>query len=135
MNTLIRGTVLVLIAAVTTGCGTETVPTAPTLETSFTYATSITPNGAAARTFSTYDTGSITATLTSVTPAVPLGLGIGIPRSDGGGCLLTTSVEAASSSTPQLVLSADSASTYCVKVFDVGRVTERAEFSVTVTHQ
>jgi hypothetical protein len=135
MNTLIRGTVLAVIAAVTIGCGTETVPTAPTLETSFTYATTVTANGAAARTFSTYDTGTITATLTNVTPAVALGLGIGIPRSDGGGCLLTTSVEATSSSTPQIVLRADSASTYCLKVYDVGRVTERAEFSVTVTHQ
>ena len=67
MNTLIRGAVLVLIAGATIRCGTETVPTAPTLETSFTYTTSVTPNGAVARTFSTYDTGSITATLTSVT--------------------------------------------------------------------
>ena len=135
MNALIRGTLLVPIAAAAIGCGTETVPTAPTLETSFTYTTSVTPNGAVARTFSTYETGSITATLTSVTPAVTLGLGIGIPRSDGGGCLLTTSAEVTSSSTPQLVLRADSASTYCLKVYDVGRVTERAEFSVTVTHQ
>lgn len=126
---------LVLVAVGNAACGSATVPTSPTLETSFTYASSLTSHGAASRTFTTYDAGNVTATLTSVSPAIVLGIGIGIPRSDGGGCLLTTAVETASGSAPQLSIRAESASAYCLKVFDLGRVAERAEFSVTVTHQ
>lgn len=134
------GLATVLVACVCvggSGCSdtAATATSATTLDTSFTFATTITANGAASRTFSTYNAGTITATLSSVTPAIVLGVGIGIPRSDGGGCLLTTSVEASSGASPQLSIRADGAATYCVRVFDVGRIPEQASFSLLVTHE
>ena len=73
--------------------------------------------------------------LTSVRPdqCIELGVGLGIPRGDGGGCHLSQSVSAVSGSATQLSANVD-AGTYCVKVFDLGTLANEVSFSITIVH-
>ena len=49
------------------------------------------------------ETGTLSATLTSATPPnLLVGLGLGIPRADGGGCYLTTAVNTLTSAAVQV---------------------------------
>ena len=109
---------------------TETTTTATDLNT---FTSRIARGGFASRAFSMTVAGTIQASLTTVTPSVPVGLGVGIPQSDGGGCNVTQSVETSAAASPQLSLAAD-AGQYCVKVFDTGYVVDAVSFSVTISH-
>lgn len=118
-------------------CSSDTSdPVSPTTipSTSFTYATTFTARGAVTRSFEQIGRGPVTMTLTSVTPEVPLGIGIGIPRQDGTGCNLTTALTATPAASPQITITADPG-TWCVRVWDPGTVTgERVSFTMSVTH-
>jgi hypothetical protein len=89
--------------------------------------------GFASRSLTLTTAGMIEITLTSVLPAVRVGLGVGVPNADGGACNLSRSLETIAGDSPQVTTAAD-AGTYCVKIFDVGHVEESASFSITVTH-
>ena len=95
------------------------------------FASQITRGGFASRQFTIAAAGTVQVTLTSVTPDIVLGLGIGIPRPDNRGCYLSASVNTAAASSPQITAAADAGS-YCVEVYDIGTITEIATFSVTV---
>jgi hypothetical protein len=60
---------------------------------------------------------------------VTVGLGVGIPQSDGAGCYLTETVSAGAGS--QLTVAVE-AGTYCVRLFDTGALTSQVAFSVTI---
>jgi hypothetical protein len=89
--------------------------------------------GFATRAFSFATAGTIQVTLSQLTPSVVVGIGVGIPRPDGGACNLSRSVETMAGSGPHLSVAADSG-TYCVKIYDVGQIEDSATFSVIVTH-
>jgi hypothetical protein len=71
----------------------------------------------------------VTVTLTAAT--VPLGFGIGVPRSSPVGCRLSTSVVDAPGATMSVVIEKGD---YCVEVFDDGRLPAEAPFTITVTY-
>jgi hypothetical protein len=123
----------VLVSA--SGCSdaaeTPASPTSPS--TGFTLSTAISTGGAASRTFVTTSSGTIAATLTSATPPVILGLGVGIPAGRDAGCSLTQSVTAEPGSEARVNVDAEPG-TYCVKVFDLGHVANQVSFSATVEH-
>jgi hypothetical protein len=134
MTARARAQSLALLVMCSMACSESTsTPTSATTAPGFTFSSTFTSNGSAARSFTTGDHGTIAATLTSVTPAVVLSVGVGIPRADGGGCSVTTEVTTASGTTPQLSVTAEPG-TYCVKVSDKGQLQETAAFSVTVTY-
>lgn len=139
MTVIIRFVVVLAAIVWLAGCttyfetptsSTDTTTATPDLST---FTSRVTPGGFASRSFTTTAAGTIQATLTGLTPPVPIGLGIGIPQSDGGGCNVTTSVETMPANAPQLSVTAD-AGTYCVKVFDMGHIVEAVSFTVNVTH-
>ena len=124
---------LLVAAGIASGCGSAT-PTTPTTATRTSPVTEswtgvLGPGGTSSHTFITAQSGTITVTLTS--SDVPLGLGIGVPRSVNGGCRLATSqVDAAG-----LVVSAlADAGSYCVEVFDDGSVGKQAAFAVQIVY-
>jgi hypothetical protein len=124
---------LLLCSACGSGNTTTTPPPASTAGTD-TFATLVTPRGTAAHTFPVDTAGTITMTLTSVTPAIPIGLGIGIPGQGTSICSLSQSVETTAGAAPQLTIAVDPG-TYCVQVYDSGHVTDPGvSFSVTVVH-
>ena len=112
-----------------------TSPSPPASPVTVVYDSQLYPGGTASRTLTVTQSGTVYLTLTSVRPdaAVALGLGVGIPRADGGGCHLSQSISVASGATSQLSTNVD-AGTYCVKVFDVGTLTDAVSFSVTIVH-
>lgn len=129
----LRWTTLALVTCGMACSDGSATPTSPVPATSFTFASEFASAGAATRSFRTGDWGTIAATLTTVTPPVVLSIGVGIPRADGGGCSITTSVDTPAGAEPQLVVTAEPG-TYCVQVSDAGRVRETVAFSVTVTY-
>ncbi len=122
-------------AGCTTYFDTPASPTPATVEVPdlSTFSSDVRKGGFASRSFALKTAGEIQVTLTSVTPSIVIGVGVGIPQSNGSACSLSKSVEAAAGNSPQLTTTADPGS-YCVKVFDTGQIQESASFSVTVTH-
>ncbi len=109
-------------------------PTSPTTTPDPSLFTSqVVRGGSATRAFSLTTAGTIQVTLSELTPSVMVGLGVGIPRPDGGACNLSRSVETMAGSGPHLSVAADPG-TYCVKIYDVGQIEDSATFSLNVTH-
>jgi hypothetical protein len=122
---------VVLVATV--GCGKST-PTAPTSTSPVTetFSSMLTAGGASAHTFSVTERGVISVTLTSVDPAIQVGIGVGIA---GGtpSCALTKSALLAPGATLQIVETADPGN-YCAEIFDPGTVVGHVTFSMTIEH-
>ena len=88
--------------------------------------------GASSHAFTASQNGTVNLTLQSLGGgAGTVGLGLGIPRSDGGGCLLTQSVTASPGGAPQLSAQV-SAGTYCAKVFDTGTLVRPVTFVLQI---
>ena len=124
------------LAVVIASCSTAEVPTAPDAGPFLdVFASQLGVHGTATRSFTVREPGTVSVTLTSAGPpaTLELGLGVGIPNSSGAGCNLTKSVVTGAASSPQLTIDADGGA-YCVRVFDVGNVTENVTFSVSVLH-
>jgi hypothetical protein len=98
-----------------------------------TFASTLAVQGTASRAFTVAKAGTVSVTLATLAAAAEVGLGLGIPRSDGTGCLLYTSLNTVAGATAQITGSAE-AGTYCVKLYDVGNLTRGTVFSVTIAH-
>ena len=87
--------------------------------------------GSASRTIDATTTGAITVVLTSTAPAgVPVGLGVGISRSNGT-CALSSAVEAAAPT--QISINVEKGS-YCAKIYDLGALDGPMEFTVSLSY-
>ena len=92
----------------------------------------INPGGGASREFTLTSGGTVAVTLTTTAPSgVALGLGIGIPRSNGS-CALSAGVQAVAGAAAQIATTAEAA-TYCAKVYDPGTVTEPTTFTIVIS--
>jgi hypothetical protein len=100
-----------------------------------TFQSMLTATGEASRTFSPSRNGTATVTLDAVgpPPTLVVGMGIGIPRADGSGCLLARAV-VTPAGTGQLFSLPVETAVYCVKIFDVGNVVDSATFTITIVH-
>ena len=90
--------------------------------------------GSATRAVTASQVGTLSAIVSNATPAnLLVGLGLGIPRADGGGCYLNTSVNTLTNAAAQ-VASAVEAGQYCVKIYDPGTLTSNVSFTVSASH-
>ena len=98
-----------------------------------TYTSTVLPGGFTARTFDASTRGNVTVFLDTIDPAsvASLRLGIGLPRVDAGGCLVTQSHTATRGS--QFTFPVD-AGTYCLQVSDPGTLTGPAVFGLRIQH-
>ena len=128
--------ITLLVSLASAACNEPVTPTSPTTTITSpvvdTFASQLTPLGTATRAFSMRETGTVTVTLTSVSPASIVGVGVGIPRPDGFGCNLTHAVETGAGSSPHIETTAERGS-YCVKLYDPGRLPGPVSFSVTIS--
>jgi hypothetical protein len=95
------------------------------------FASNLAPNGSSLRTFVMSSTGTVTLTLDSVTPSRVVGFGLGIWRAERSTCSLNQSVTSGPGA--NITATVDQG-IYCVKVFDVGNLTDFAAFSSTIIH-
>ena len=131
------GSALPLVAVVLlTGCGQTTLtsptPAADTDLLQREFSSLLLPGGSASRDFDIVVAGPIAVTLKSTTPGgVPIGVGVGIPRSNGT-CALSAAVETAAGSTAQISISA-AAGAYCAKVYDLGTLSAPLAFTIAIS--
>jgi len=129
-----RGLLFVALLAAA-GCDDATTATSPTVTSPVTelFSGQFVPGGSAARAFTAASAGTVSITLSQLGPQTGLvvGLGIGIPQSNGSGCLMTQIMEAGASTSPQLTVQVD-AGTYCVRLHDLGTLTSQVAFTVTI---
>lgn len=129
---------VLLLAALSGGCSNDTATSpASTATTSTagvaTFGSFLAANGSSTHTFEVSQAGTISVTLTNVTPAATVGLGIGIPG-DVAICGLSSSIETLAGSAPQLTVAVD-AGVYCAQIYDAGGITGTGvAFSMTIAH-
>jgi hypothetical protein len=79
-------------------------------------------------------TGTVSVTLTSIgSTATAVGLGIGTPSGTVNCSLASSVASAVAGSTPQITI-AENPGSYCVDIYDVGKLTAPATFSITIVH-
>ena len=124
-----------VITLLVAACSNDKTPTTPTNTSgtrSETWSSTVAPGGQSSRSFAVDASGTINVTLTAA-GAAALGLGVGLPRTTGGGCRLGVSVNTSAGTTPQISTAAD-AGQYCVEVYDLGTITDPVGFAVKIDH-
>jgi hypothetical protein len=98
-----------------------------------TYTSTVLQGGFTSRTFDATQAGTAVVLFDTIEPGSvsSLSLGIGFPRTDGGGCQITQLHTATRGS--QFAVNVE-AGTYCVRVADVGTVTGSATFTLRIQH-
>ena len=134
MTSLLRFVVASGVAMMLAGCGgddTPTTPSNPSGRMTENWSSVVAPGGASTRSFTVSSAGTVAVTLTGSGSTV--GLGVGLPRTDGGGCRLGVTVDASAATTPQISTQAD-AGQYCVQVYDLGTLTDPISFALKIEH-
>ena len=129
---------VLVAAALAASCGsdtpttpTSTTPTSPVTES---FVSQLSVKGTSSRSFAIPSRGSVSVTLSATTPSgTVVGLGVGIPRANGSGCLLSTSLSTGAASAPQIIIDADTGE-YCVQIYDLGTLTDPISFTIAIVH-
>ena len=122
----------------TSACGdnaaTPTTPTSPPPPTiTETFSGSINRNGAATHTFLAQAAGTVTATLTTLSPEGTEAIGLSLGTWNGTACQIVIANTAAAQGAVILAV-ASSAGNLCVFVQDVGKIAVGASYEITVVH-
>jgi len=132
------GVVLMLIVALAAaGCDpadptTPTTPTPPVVPVTETFAGALTVNGAVTYFFSAGTAGSVTATLTALSPeTVEVGLALG--TWNGVICQVVLANDKAIQGSV-VTGSVSATGTLCVRLYDVGKLTQSNTFELVVVH-
>jgi hypothetical protein len=124
------------IALGTVACGSSpTTPTTPTTPVSSTdtFNGTLTQNGGQSWPFTTAASGTITATISTLAPNSTLVVGLALGTWNGNACQLILTKDNATQSS-FIVGQASQSSTYCVRIYDVGNVTDPQTVEVQVNH-
>jgi len=135
----LTGSVVLVLAVAFAGAGcdpqttnTPTTPTTPT-PTTESFTGSVTVNGAVTFPFITTASGYVQATLKTLTPDVDIRVGMALGTWNGITCqaVLINDVTA-----PGITItgSVTAASPLCVRIYDVGQLTQPNAFEITVVH-
>ena len=129
---------LLALVMATAGCGDDNTPTTPTEPTptavTETFTGAINRNGAATHNFVVSRSGRIDATLTTVGPdsTTIIGLSLGTLNA-AGACQTVLSNDRATQGTT-VSGNGGAAGSFCVRVYDVGNITDNVDYLITVTH-
>ena len=119
------------------GCGDDepTTPTAPTSPTIYTevFTGNVTRNGAATHPFATQASGTVTVSLTAFSAPEGTKIGLALGTFNGSACQLVITKDDAQLATT--VTGAVSAlGNLCARIYDVGGLTEPADYEIQVSH-
>lgn len=112
---------------------TPSTPTTPTTTVTETFSGSININGAATFTFPTSAAGQVTANLRSLTPTSTIQVALALGTWNGANCQVVLTNDRASQG-GTLIGSVSGAGTLCVRISDIGQITEQTGFEVVVVH-
>ena len=108
-------------------------PTAPAPTTTENFEGTINPNGAGNHTFLTAAAGTVTVTLTEVTPDSALQVGLVLGTWNGIICQMSMAMDPAVQGN-QILGSVSGAGSLCVRVHDNGRLSAPLSYKLTVVH-
>jgi hypothetical protein len=133
---LTRSVFCVLCSLFLVSCGEET-PTTPTpvepVTVTETFDGTINRNGAATHRFTTASRGSLTATLTTLSPDPDLVVGLGVGAWNGSVCNILLARDEAVQTTV-IFGDVNAAGELCVRIYDVGRIVDTTDYTITVVH-
>ena len=141
MRRLIPGLLLLAVVATgATGCNdnnntpiTNPNPTpTPTIVTEV-FSGTLRTNGASTFPFSATAGGTVTVTLTTLTPDATLPIGLSLGTWTGSACQVVIANDNAAQAAA-ISGTVTSAASLCVRVYDVGRVSSAVDYAVTVGH-
>jgi hypothetical protein len=128
---------VLLPALAMTACGSDepTTPTNPTTPTTVTetFSDSIGRNGARTHNFSSSASGAVTATLTTLAPDSALVVGFSLGTWNGSVCNIVLANDAATQGTV-VTGGVSSFGSLCVRIYDVGNITDPISYEITVVH-
>lgn len=130
---------LLAIAVGSAACGdgqtstaaTLTQPTPTTVTETFTG--TLNPNGATTHGFAVQTAGTVTAAVVTIAPESSTVIGFSLGTLSANACQISLANDRATQGTT-VVASAASAGTLCVRVYDVGNVTETQSYEIRVVH-
>jgi hypothetical protein len=130
-------TLVAVLALAGAGCDsgetTPTTPTTPSPTVTETFAGTVTLNGAATFTFNTNQSGLVTATLRSIGPVTTAQVGMALGTWNGVTCAVVLANDRITSGLA-VTGQVNAAGALCVRVYDVGQLTETSTFEVVVVH-
>ncbi len=112
---------------------TTTTTTPSTATTTETFTDTLNPNGAKTFPFTVAAAGTMTATLTTVSPDSTVAIGLALGTWNGTVCQIILANDNAPQGTV-VTGSATTTGTLCARVYDVGNLTGDESFVVTVVH-
>jgi hypothetical protein len=137
MRSLILRVCLVPIAALAFGCSGDIndFPTTPDpVIVTETFTGTLTVNGAATHNVFTGATGAVSATLTSLGENAPAKVGFSMGTLAGATCTVVLHNDNAVVTSNLIGTVQTLAGSLCVRVYDVGSLTEPVSYTFTVTH-
>lgn len=137
-TTIVKALCCLTLPLAAAACGDDEIdlPTTPTVPTvTENYTGSVNRNGAATHSFFTTVAGEVTATLTNLTPD-GLTIGMLLGTWNGSICAVQLPNDKAVKTTV-IIGSASTAASLCVRIYDVGNITdaEPAAYEITVVHR
>ena len=122
----------IVFALLLAGCGHDST-TAPSATVTDTFASVLSVRGSSAREFILLKAGTVTVSIDAMNPVYVVGLGLGSPDATKAGCSTTMTIETAGGTTDELSTTLNPG-TYCVKVYDVGNLTQATSFTISIVH-
>jgi hypothetical protein len=139
-RSLLSGLLVLAVVAFGASACEDTVPTEPTPPaagppTTETFSGVLTINGAQTFSFNVSAAGALTATLKTVTPDATIGVGMGMGTYFATTCAVLSGLFNDNALQGAVITGqAGSAGTLCVRVSDVGKLTEPLSFEIVVVH-
>jgi hypothetical protein len=123
------------VCILTAGCGDDAPPTTPEPPTQIneTFQGTIEPLGADMHTFTTQQTGQATATIDSLAPDSSVRVTFMFGTWNGQYCSVEFVTDEATTGT-RFVGNASGPGSFCVRISDIGKLTEPTTYSITVSH-
>jgi hypothetical protein len=130
-----RAAAILAVAGSLAACGgtNTTAPTNPT-SVSETFNGTLAADASVQFPFNVSTTGSIAATLTSLTPQSTITVGFGIGQPSSGSCLLLTGAYSETEKVGQTISGTIAPGSYCVLIYDIGNIQGSDDFVITVAH-
>ena len=127
----------VLLALGAAACGSDNPTTAPTTDVptiTESFSDTVTVNGARTHPFTVSKAGTVTATLIVLSPDSTVTIGLSLGTWNGTSCQIIIANDAAVLNSAATGTAQTGGGSYCVRVYDVGRLTAPTDYTVQVTH-